>query len=297
MPMRSKSNAQAGLAQQAVGRTLAVLTLLLGVALPQMAFAGGLDLHLDRLIKAPSSNPTDRIDNSAYRLLMHEVSLAIGPRMSGPGQSMGALGMDVSYEISGTGSHSTADYWKKVADKPEATITSQMIRVRKGLPHGLQVGTVLSHIDNSDMWSIGAELNISLIDGFKNVPDVGWRNSLHSVLGNKDMSMVIAGSDLSLSKSFGIAGVLAIQPWATYSLAFTYVSTHQMPYFNSGSATWYDLQTFKQFPETSHLSDGLSHRLAVGVRAVVARVQIGGEFMRSFTDDLNVVTGRVGVNF
>lgn len=295
MPKRSMSSKTACVRFASCWMRAALLVITLLLARP--ASAGPLDLHLDRLIKAPSNDPTLRIDNSSYKLLMREVSLAIGPRMSGPGQSLGALGMDIAYEISGSGANSGADYWKKAADKPESTITTQMIRVRKGLPHGLQLGTVLSHISNSDMWSIGAELNISLIDGFKNVPDVGWRNSVHTVLGNKDISMVIAGSDLSLSKSFGIAGVLALQPWATYSMTFTYVSTHQMPYFANDSTPHFDLATFKQFPETSALSDALAHRLAVGLRVVVAKVQLGGEFMRSFTDDLNVVTGRLGVSF
>ncbi len=253
------------------------------------ASAGGLDLDF-RSFYDPKREKDERTQSRAYQSLMSELALAMGSRMVGPGASLGALGFEASYELSFVGTNSEADYWQKSAAAPSATVTTGQLRVRKGLPYGLQLGANLTHLYDSNMWGIGAEMNMSLIDGFVNIPDLSVRTSINVVLGNADLGMLIAGADLVLSKTFGIAGIMAIQPWASYSFAFTHVSTHQIDVYPTESTIQPDLMLLKQINNTSH-------RAAFGVRVVVTRVSIGAEFLRSFTDDLNVVTGKLGVDF
>lgn len=272
------------------GRLLAGLvatTALLGLASP--AAAGPLDLHLASFYD-PNAAPADRIENASYSKLLREIGLALGPRMAGPAASLGPLGIEAAYEPSFTEVHADAEYWQRAADEPESTLTTSHFRVRKGLPGSMQIGTVLTHLHGSNLWAIGAEINASLVDGFRNIPDLSVRASINGLLGNRDIEMLIAGGDVALSKSFGVAGVLAIQPWAAYSLGLTYAATHQIPVFPNDKAIKPEMAVFKQVTE-------LSHRAAFGARIVVTRVQLGFELARSFTDDLNVVTGRVGVSF
>jgi len=251
--------------------------------------AAPMDLSLTSFFD-PSRLPTERTDNAGYKALMREVSFAMGPRMVGPAASLGELGIEAAYELSFVDVNADHDYWINTVAKPEPTLTTGQLRVRKGMPYGIQLGGSLTHMTDSNLWAIGMEFNMSLVDGFVNVPDVAVRSSIETVLGNADITMVIAGADLVASKSFGIAGLFAVQPWAGYSFVFTHVQSHQIKVYAGDT----DIE-----PENMALSkvDSLSHRAAFGLRVVVTRVSIGGEFMRSFTDDLNLISAKIGVDF
>lgn len=253
------------------------------------ATAGGLDLSFQGFYD-PNRAVTERTENKSYEALMREVSLALGPKMAGPAASLGSLGIEAAYELSFVQTNSSLDYWQKAASNPQATIQAGTLRVRKGLPYGLQVGSVLTHMFESNMWTIGAELNMSLIDGFIAIPDLAVRFSANTVLGNADLGMLIVGGDFVLSKSFGIAGLVSLQPWAAYSVTYTHVNTHQIDVYPSDKEIKPDLMLLKSV-------GSLAHRGVFGMRIVVTRVSIGGEFMRSFSDDLSVVTGKIGVDF
>ncbi len=260
-----------------------------GLQLGSEAQAGGLDLDF-RAFYDPNRATEERTLSKPYQSLMSELSLAMGSRMVGPAGSLGALGFEAAYELSFVGTNSKASYWQDAASAPNAQVSTSQLRVRKGLPYGLQLGANLTHLNDSNMWAIGTELNVSLIDGFANIPNLAVRSSINVVLGNADLGMLIVGADVVLSKSFGIAGILALQPWAAYSFAFTHVSTHQIDVYPTASSIQPDLMLLKQINNTSH-------RAAFGLRVVVTRISLGFEFLRSFTDDLNVMTLKLGVDF
>ena len=255
----------------------------------QPATARPLDIHLERLADA-RVNPTEKLECQTCQTLLREVGLAMGSRMVGPAASLGPLGVEAAYEVSFVQVNSKASYWQRAVDQPQASLTTGQVRVRKGLPFSMQLGTVLSYLGDSNMWGIGMELNLSLVDGFRKIPDLSVRLNGTTVLGNSDMSMVVFGGDGVLSKSFGIAGLLSLQPWAGYSFATTYVKSNQIPVFPDAFSTRPELLFMKQF-------FAYSHRAAFGLRVILTRVQIGAEFLRSFTEDLNVTTAKIGVAF
>ncbi len=251
--------------------------------------AAPLDLTFTKFYD-PDRQAKERTDSKAYESLMSEVSLAMGPRMVGPAASLGGLGIEAAYELSFVQINASNDYWVDSASSPEPTLTTGQLRVRKGMPYGIQLGGSLTHMTDSNLWAMGTEFNMSLVDGFVNVPDVSLRASVETVLGNADLSMLIVGADLVVSKSFGIAGLLALQPWAGYSFVFTHVQTHQIDVYVGDTAIEPEKMLLEQIQH-------FSHRAAFGLRVVVTRVSIGGEFMRSFTDDLNVISAKIGVDF
>lgn len=267
-----------------------------GSALPRQASAGGLDLHFERFVD-PNATPGVQIENSAYKSLMREVGMAMGPRMAGPAASGGSLGIEASYEISGVGSNSSADYWTKAATNPESIITTQQVRIRKGLPYSMQLGGVVTSMSNSNLTAIGLELGISITDGYKNIPDIIFRPSIHTVLGNSQIDMFIIGADLGVSKAFGIAGIFSLQPWVAYSPVFTHVNTHQVALYPTDKSLRPVIARLAPLGDASHISDAISHRMALGLRVVVTRVQIGAEFMRSFSESASMFTGKIGVSF
>jgi hypothetical protein len=260
-----------------------------GLGVVSSADAGGLDLRFQGFYD-PNRAVTERTENKEYEALMREVSLVLGPKMAGPAASLGSLGIEVAYELSFAQTNANLDYWQKAATNPQASVQAGTMRVRKGLPYGLQVGSVLTHMFDSNMWTIGAELNMSLIDGFIAIPDLAVRLSANTVLGNADLGMLIVGTDVVLSKSFGIAGMVSLQPWAGYSMTYTHVNTHQIDVYPNDKDIKPDLMLLKSV-------GSIGHRGVFGMRVVITRVSIGGEFLRSFTDDLTVLTGKLGVDF
>ena len=85
-------------------------------------------------------------------------------------------------------------------------------------------------------------------------------------------------------------GLFALQPWAGYSFAFTHVQTHQIHVYVKDTDIKPDLMLLEGVQH-------VTHRAAFGMRLVVTRVSIGFEFLRSFNDDLNVISSKLGVDF
>lgn len=256
---------------------------------PAQVAAAPLDIRFEKFYDA-SAPSTSQIKNDAIKSLMREIGLAIGPRSLGPIASQGALGVDAGYEIGLSGANSNADYWKRGVETPSDSLVSHSFHVRKGWPQSLQLGTSVTHLADSNLYAAGVEVQMSLIDGFRYIPDFGVRASASAVLGNSRMDFVQGAADVAMSKSFGVAGVAAIQPWLGYSYGLGYYKPNLDALFPND-------QTLR--PITPKFESGflLSHRAAAGVRVVVARVQLGFEVLRSFTDSLNLMTGKIGVVF
>ncbi len=251
--------------------------------------AAPLDIRLEKFYDS-SAPESSRIKNDAMKSLVREVGLAIGPRSLGPIASQGSLGVDAGYELGISGANANADYWKRGVETPADSLVSHSFRVRKGWPQSMQVGTNITYLADSNMYALGIEAQLSVIDGFRNIPDLGVRVSGAGVMGNSKMDLAFGAADAVLSKSFGVAGVLAIQPWLGYSFGAGYFKPNLDALFPND-------QTLR--PITPKFEAGwiLTQRAAVGFRVVVTRVQFGFEVLRSFTDSLNLMTGKVGVVF
>lgn len=257
------------------------------------AQARPLDLHLERLA-TQTDDPSGRVKNGNYDHLMRELGLAFGPRMMGPAASLGSLGIEAAYEFSTSGANATSEYWHKAVDSPTSSLQTHSVHVRKGLPWSTQIGTSLTALHNSNMMAVGVDFNIAALDGFKHLPDVSIGGNVRGVLGmpaNSSIDFAIGGWSATISKSFGIAGLFALQPWVSYSGTWTYVNTHQITVApHAGTLNGNELTLFDKVSE-------VGHRGAIGLRIIATRIQFGGEFMRSFTEDLNLVTAKVGVAF
>lgn len=262
------------------------------VALPAApAQAAPLDIRLEKFYDSTAPE-TSRIKNDAMKSLVREVALAIGPRSLGPIASQGSLGVDAGYELGISGANGNADYWKRGVGEENVpdSLVSHGFRARKGWPQSMQVGAHVTHLANSNLYALGVEAQLSVIDGFRYIPDLGVRVSGAGVMGNSKMDLAVGAVDATLSKSFGVGGVLAIQPWLGYSFGAGYFKPNLDALFPND-------QTLR--PITPKFEAGwlLTQRAAVGFRVVVTRVQFGFEVLRSFTDSLNLMTGKVGVVF
>lgn len=289
-------------AAKSVKKLLLMWLLSMGALLPLPAFAADqLALHFEGLVDPAllTGNGNIRVQSGGYKSLMRELGFAIAPRMGGPFQSLGPLGIEAGYSVSSVGLNSNADYWKNTVDAPPTSLMVHQVNFRKGLPHSTQVATSLTHVANSNLWAIGADVRLSLVDGFRKIPDLGVRLGGNVVLGNSQMELATAAAEVGLSKSFGIGGVLALQPWISYTLGYTYALAHTLTVFPNDKAIKGQNATLDPLGggTNGNFFDGIGHRGGIGLRIVATRLQFGFEFMRSLTDGLNALTGKIGVAF
>lgn len=280
---------------RAVGSRVGILGLcvaglcMAGLCAAHAAQAAPLDVSFDKFYDTSSANGA-RVQNDQIKLLMREIGLAIGPRSSGPFASQGSLGVDSSIEISTSGAHASADYWKKGVETPSESLTSYVFRARKGMPHSIQLGANLTHLADSNLYAAGVEFQASLIDGFKNIPDFGVRASINGVMGNSKMDFLAGAVDVGVSKNFGILGVVSLQPWLAWSPGILYVKPNLEPILPNDKSLKMVLPKFDSVT-------AYTQRASIGLRVVSYRVQVGVELMRSFSDDLNLITTKFGAVF
>ena len=73
---------------------------------------------------------------------------------------------------------------------------------------------------------MGAEAKWALNEGFYWIPDLAVRFTINHMIGSKDFELSTGGWDISLSKAFGIGGMLSLTPYAGYNMHFIHSSSH-----------------------------------------------------------------------
>ena len=145
----------------------AVLLLSLA-ALP--AWARSYDVSLSRLRETPA-------DEAKYRGVAREMGLVLAPLHIGPARTTGHSGFEFTLRMSSHNIHQTRPYWTDLTlggvmdldggtNAPD-TLTTTTIEVRKGLPFGLELGTNLSWLENSETLALGGRLRIGLLEGYQ----------------------------------------------------------------------------------------------------------------------------------
>src|SRR5262249_1471015 len=147
------------------------------------------------------------------------------------------------------------------------------------------------------------------LDGLTNVPDLALRAWASHLMGVQDLNLSYGGADVLLSKSFGVAGTVRLQPYAPYGRMLREASSSPVE-FNPAA----------EDPANPSADDGSFsriafwenryHRFAAGVRVVMGRWLLGAEGSMAMgtnptqqggaaTQFTRVVTasGRLGVTF
>jgi len=118
-------------------------------------------------------------------------------------------GFDVSAQTSFIDIDDNSSYWSAVTDDAPGYITYPSVRVRKGLPFGIDIGAMYTYIADTDIQVYGAELSKAILEGSAATPALGVRATYSRLSGIDDMSLQTAGVDASISK-----GILIFTPYA-----------------------------------------------------------------------------------
>ncbi len=184
------------------------------------------DIDLARLHNSynnpdPFQALTDR--TSAYRNLVSEMGVAFGPSFLAPAETVGYMGMAIGAHYGITTINGSADYWKNgVHGTPAGFVQTIGMEVRKGmwfpLP-GFEISGGVKYLTESHLFAPHVSGKFSINEGYFDfpIPAIAVRGFGARVMGSDQVDLTIASVDLSLSKSFGVAGTLNVTPYLGYN--------------------------------------------------------------------------------
>ena len=195
------------------------------------------DINLNRFATCVSSgDPHDpeykpcigTVPNLAlFESLSADLGLVFSPRFLAPSETLGQAGFEFGGELSFSVIDNKAEHWQLgIQDRtPPKVLTTTQIHLRKGLPFSLEIGAVVGYMVQSELFSLGAELKWALLEGFFFLPDITVRGTVNTVVGSSELNLTTAGFDISVSKAFGIVGMLSITPYVGYNLVGIFASS------------------------------------------------------------------------
>jgi hypothetical protein len=191
------------------------------------------DLVLHRLVQGPNGQSLNLGDpqvqmqaNTNFRALASELGVVLAPKPLSPAESLGWSGFNVSLDFAFTSISNKSAWWQAAEGQPPAFLSTITAFVRKGLPVPLpsfEVGAGLTHLFESQMFVLGLYAKWTLNEGFHKIPflpDLSVRGSGGRALGTRELDLTNAAVDVTLSKPFGIAGSVALTPYAGYQVLF-----------------------------------------------------------------------------
>ena len=220
------------------------------------------------------------VNSSRFVALVSELAYVFSPRSASPAETLGHSGFHVGVLWSGTSISANEPYWLVTEEgqrsrDPNSFLQTLQLDVRKGLPLSFEIGTNFLWLVESEMFAPGVEIRWALHEGYHLAPDLGIRGTVNHVVGNRDINMTVVGLDATLSRSFGIGGVLNLAPYLSYAVLLTNVSSRVIDATGNNDKDEADLK----FPSI-RLGDNVQHKLTIGSRVLISvfHISLQGEF-------------------
>jgi hypothetical protein len=183
--------------------------------------------------------------------------------------------------------------------KPEASMGTTQIHVRKGLPFSFEVGTVLTLLDDSDLMAVGVEGKWSLHeDIFWPLPDLAIHGGVNTLLGSSDLVLTNLQIDALTSLPIGIGSVVNLTPFGGYGVVLPFSASRLIdttpgdarPAVDSGD------NDLKNQPEVSFSLDTEVRPVAVvGARFQWAMLDL--TYQSQFSDAVTSQSVSIGADF
>lgn len=172
----------------------------------------------------PTSGAQQRFHRFASLL-----GLAFAPPFQETAGTLGQAGFEIGLSSSQAFLRVPDDAWATAGSEASRPAPSVLVlptlTVRKGLGASLELGAAVSWLVNSQMAAFSGEVRFAPIDSVQYLPDLGLRAWGTRVVGTQELDLTAAGADALLSKSFGLAGVVKLQPYVQGGVQFINASS------------------------------------------------------------------------
>ncbi len=158
-----------------------------------------------------------------FHRLSSTLGLAFVPPFQDPAATTGQAGFEVGLSSSQALLRIGADAWpsevtQAIGAAPSVLLMPAMT-LRKGLGGSLELGAGIQWLAYSRMMAFSGQLRWAAVEGLENAPDVALRAWGTRVVGTQDLRLWSLGGDALVSKSFGIAGMMKLQPYGLFGVA------------------------------------------------------------------------------
>ncbi|WP_243370144.1 hypothetical protein [Geotalea sp. SG265] len=145
-----------------------------------------------------------------FKHLVKEAGTAMAYRNTTPAEPLGITGFDAGIEVSAVSIKKDGANWQSAFNgNAPSYLYLPKLRVRKGLPFGLDIGAMYSYIPDSNIKLYGAEISKAILEGTAVTPALGVRATYTKLAGVGDLDLQTVGVDASVSKGF-----LFVTPYA-----------------------------------------------------------------------------------
>jgi len=142
------------------------------------------------------------LTQSMFKDFSKEAGQALSYHNVAPSVSLGLTGFDIAVEATAIDIKDT-DYWDAAfGDDVPSYLLIPRVRVRKGLPFGIDIGAMYAYVPDSNVKLFGAEVAVAVIDGGLVTPTLGLRGSYSKLSGVDELDMQTFALDACLSKGF-----------------------------------------------------------------------------------------------
>jgi hypothetical protein len=198
------------------------------------ARAGDNDLVLSRLGDVVVDDGGTAIgavgSNQDFRSLASELGVVLAPRLAEPADTLGLAGFQFAADLAWTRVHTERSYWRARAGSPDPAggdhggdfMNTAGFVARKGfwLPvPSFEFGLGAVHLIDSGVWAAQGYAKVAVVEGYRDlpVPSVALRAGLSRMLGSSELSLSVLSLDASASRSFGVAGIAKLAPYAGWN--------------------------------------------------------------------------------
>src|SRR5437016_1854362 len=164
-----------------------------------------------------------------FHRLASTLGLAFVPPFQDPAATTGQAGFEIGLSSSQALLRIGADAWPTEATQaigaPPQVLLLPALTLRKGLGGSLKLGAGVQWLGSSTMMAVSGQLRWAAVEGLENAPDVALRAWGTRVIGSQDLGLASLGADALVSRSFGIAGMMKLQPYGSFGVAMVNASS------------------------------------------------------------------------
>jgi len=159
---------------------------------------------------------------------------------------------------------------------PPQALFLPTVTLRKGLGGSVELGAAVSFLAGSQTVGLSGQVRWAVIEGLYGLPDVALRAWVSHLIGAQELSLSFGGADILVSKSFGVAGSMRLQPYAQYGITLVDASTGAID-FNPGAEDPANPSADDRSFHRIAFWENRYHRFVAGARMVAGPVLFGLE--------------------
>jgi hypothetical protein len=172
--------------------------------------------------------------NLEFRALASQLGVVLAPRLLTPADTLGFGGFQFAVDGSSTIIDDEQSYWRALVSSPDP-------QANQGKPHGrgvmrtvglfarkgmwfplpsFELGVGAVHLIDSAIWTAQLYGKLALHEGYHDlpVPSVAVRGAVSRMMNQRELDLTVVSLDATVSKHFGIGGLLRVDPFLGYGL-------------------------------------------------------------------------------